>query len=66
MILHLNVANVMDTRLGTRLRRSATARSLRTVALPPRAPKSVDPRISLPLAVRGANGIVAFLDGILT
>jgi hypothetical protein len=28
------------------------------VALPPREPKSVVPRISLPLAARGASGIV--------
>jgi hypothetical protein len=33
----------------------------RAVALPPREPKSVVPRISLPLAARGANGIVTFL-----
>jgi hypothetical protein len=35
-----------------------TSLGRRAVALPPREPKSVVPRISLPLAARGAIGIV--------
>ena len=65
MIWHLYVA-CGSYRFGTRARSSAHAKSRRAVALPPREPKSVVPRISLPLAARGANGIVTFLDGILT
>ncbi len=65
MIWHLYVACGWY-RFGSRARSSAPAGSRRTVASPPSGPKSVAARISLPLAARGANGIVTFLDGILT
>ena len=65
MILHLYV--VCDGyRFGSRPRLSAVASCRYAVALPPRRPESVAPRISLPLAARGAKNIVALLDGILT
>jgi hypothetical protein len=65
MIWHLYVA-CGCYRFGTRARTSAPVNSRYAVAYPPSEPKSVDARISLPLAARGANGIVTFLDGILT
>jgi hypothetical protein len=65
MILHLYVACDVYC-FGTRPRLSTAAGSRDAVALPPRRPVSVAPRISLPLAARGANNIVALLDGILT
>ena len=65
MILHLYV--VCDGyRFGSRPRLSTVAGSRHAVALPPRRPESVAPRISLPLAARGAKNIVTILDGIPT
>jgi hypothetical protein len=65
MILHLYVA-CDGYRFGSRPRLSTAAGSRCPVAQPPRRPESVAPRISLPLAARGAKSIVTFLDGILT
>jgi hypothetical protein len=45
-------------RFGSRPRLSTAADSRCTVARPPRRPESVAPRISLPLAARGAKSIV--------
>lgn len=50
MIWHLYVAYDWY-RFGTRTRRSASEKSRHAVALPPRVPKSVGPRISLPIDI---------------
>ena len=65
MIWHLYIA-CDRYRFGTRALRLRSLKSRRPVALPPRAPKSVDPRISLPLDVEALAVSLRRPDGILT
>ena len=62
MIWHLYIA-WGGYRFGTRTRYSAHEKSRVAVALPPRAPKAVDPRISLPPNVEALTVSLHFWAG---